>query len=68
MLHRSTESPANIKDVLQKLESDYMKMRDEILAGIPLDHLKPLTIDCDQVRTGMYYIHVMTKKKRLKEI
>ncbi|XP_019732404.1 RNA-binding protein 44 isoform X2 [Hippocampus comes] len=44
----STESPANIMDVLQKLESDYTKMRDKILAGIPLDHLKPLTLDCDQ--------------------
>ncbi|XP_051937810.1 RNA-binding protein 44 isoform X2 [Hippocampus zosterae] len=43
----STQSPATILDVVQKLESDYKKMRDEILAGIPLDHLKPLTIDCD---------------------
>ncbi|XP_061548111.1 RNA-binding protein 44 isoform X2 [Phycodurus eques] len=43
----SSESPASITNDLQKLESDYNQMRDEILAGIPLDHLKPLTLDCE---------------------
>ncbi|XP_061647693.1 RNA-binding protein 44 isoform X4 [Phyllopteryx taeniolatus] len=43
----SSESPASNTTVLQKLESDYNQMRDEILAGIPLDHLKPLTLDCE---------------------
>ncbi|XP_057708973.1 RNA-binding protein 44 isoform X3 [Corythoichthys intestinalis] len=44
---RSAESPASIPAALQKLESDYNQMRDKILAGIPLNHLKPLAIDCD---------------------
>ncbi|XP_057708972.1 RNA-binding protein 44 isoform X2 [Corythoichthys intestinalis] len=43
----SAESPASIPAALQKLESDYNQMRDKILAGIPLNHLKPLAIDCD---------------------
>ncbi|KAM9803486.1 RNA-binding protein 44 isoform 2-T2 [Syngnathus typhle] len=46
--HLPGKSPANIMAVLKKLESDYTKMREEILAGTPLDQLQPLTVDCDE--------------------
>ncbi|XP_049583134.1 RNA-binding protein 44 isoform X2 [Syngnathus scovelli] len=46
--HLPGKSPDKITAVLKKLESDYTKMREEILAGIPLDQLQPLTVDCDE--------------------
>ncbi|KAG7219722.1 hypothetical protein INR49_018885 [Caranx melampygus] len=53
--YRPKEPPANIVRVLQKLESDYNQMRDKILAGVPLEHLKPLTVDSEQVPAGAGY-------------
>ncbi|XP_037095145.1 RNA-binding protein 44 [Syngnathus acus] len=46
--HLPGKSSANIMAVLKKLELDYTKMREEVLAGIPLDQLQPLTVDCDE--------------------
>lgn len=44
---------------LQKLESDYNQMRREILTGVPLEQLRPLSVDLtggssvpSQVRTA----------------
>lgn len=44
---------------LQKLESDYNQMRQEILTGVPLEQLRPLCVDLtegsgipSQVRTA----------------
>lgn len=34
--------------VLQKLESDYDQMRQHILSGVPLEQLKPLSVDFRQ--------------------
>ncbi|XP_051260807.1 RNA-binding protein 44 isoform X2 [Dicentrarchus labrax] len=48
--------PANIASVLQKLESDYNHMRDKILAGVPLEQLKPLSVDSEKIATGASYI------------
>lgn len=33
---------------LQKLESDYNQMRQEILMGVPLEQLRPLSVDLTQ--------------------
>ncbi|XP_070771062.1 LOW QUALITY PROTEIN: RNA-binding protein 44 [Enoplosus armatus] len=48
--------PANIVSVLQKLESDYNQMKDKILAGVPLQQLKPLFVESEKVTTGASYI------------
>lgn len=53
---RLKEPPANIVTVLQKVESDYKHMRDKILAGVPLEQLKPLSVDCEKIITGGSYI------------
>ncbi|CAK6967641.1 RNA-binding protein 44 [Scomber scombrus] len=50
------EPPANIVTVLQNLESDYKQMRDKILAGVPLEQLKPLSVDCEKIVTQASYI------------
>ncbi|XP_075887296.1 RNA-binding protein 44 [Nelusetta ayraudi] len=36
---------ANMAAALQKLESDYNHMRQEILTGVPLEQLRPLCVD-----------------------
>nr|XP_046259410.1 RNA-binding protein 44 isoform X2 [Scatophagus argus] len=48
--------PANIVSVLQQLESDYSHMREKILAGVPLEQLKPLSVDLETITTGALYI------------
>ncbi|KAM6978346.1 RNA-binding protein 44 [Tautogolabrus adspersus] len=48
--------PADIVNVLQKLESDFNQMRDQILAGVTLAQLKPLSVDCEKLTTGASYI------------
>ncbi|XP_070693791.1 RNA-binding protein 44 [Pempheris klunzingeri] len=53
---RPTAPPAIVVGVLQKLESDYSHMRAEILAGVPLEQLKPLSVDTDEITTGARYI------------
>ncbi|XP_041662156.1 RNA-binding protein 44 isoform X2 [Cheilinus undulatus] len=47
--------PADIVGVLHKLECDLNEMRDQILAGVPLQQLKPLSVDCTKITTGEYY-------------
>ncbi|XP_034002690.1 RNA-binding protein 44 [Trematomus bernacchii] len=44
--------PANIATVLQKLECDYKAMRDQILAGVPLEQQKPLSVDSEKTTTS----------------
>lgn len=53
---RPKDPPANIVTALQKLESDYNQMRDKILAGVPLEQLKPLSVDSEKIITGASYI------------
>ncbi|XP_061735455.1 uncharacterized protein LOC133538130 isoform X5 [Nerophis ophidion] len=43
-----TELPASIVAALQKLDCDYNQMREKILAGVHLEHLKPLSAGCDR--------------------
>ncbi|KAJ4922512.1 hypothetical protein JOQ06_021569 [Pogonophryne albipinna] len=52
----SNPNPANIATVLQKLECDYKAMRDQILACVPLEQLKPLSVDSEKTTTGGSYI------------
>ncbi|XP_054471447.1 RNA-binding protein 44 isoform X2 [Anoplopoma fimbria] len=47
---------ANIASVLQKLESDYNQMRGKIRAGVPLEKLKPLSVDPEKITTCASYI------------
>ncbi|TDH06531.1 hypothetical protein EPR50_G00114400 [Perca flavescens] len=48
--------PVDIASVLQKLESDYNQMKDKILTGVPLEQLKPLSVDSEKITTGASYI------------
>ncbi|XP_038577250.1 RNA-binding protein 44 isoform X1 [Micropterus salmoides] len=48
--------PANFVNVLQKLESDYNQMKDKILAGVPLQQLKPLSVDSEKITIGASFI------------
>ncbi|XP_034741222.1 RNA-binding protein 44 [Etheostoma cragini] len=48
--------PVDIVSVLQKLESDYNQMKDKILTGVPLEQLKPLSVDSEKITTGASYI------------
>ncbi|XP_068427926.1 RNA-binding protein 44 [Clinocottus analis] len=50
------ENPSNIASVLQKLESDYNRMRVEIRAGVPLERLEPLSVDPESIATRPRYI------------
>ncbi|XP_022595875.1 RNA-binding protein 44 [Seriola dumerili] len=50
------DPPANVLSVLQKLESDCNQMRDKILEGVPLEQLKPLTVDSEKITAGTSYI------------
>ncbi|XP_052004422.1 RNA-binding protein 44-like isoform X1 [Xyrauchen texanus] len=54
--HQGTEAlPDIMTEMLNTLEKDYHEMRRQILAGIPLDHLKPLSVDSEKIITGTYY-------------
>lgn len=53
---RLKDPPANISIVEQQLESDFNQMRAEILAGVPLKQLKPLSVDCGRIMTGSCYV------------
>ncbi|XP_035860340.1 RNA-binding protein 44 [Sander lucioperca] len=48
--------PVDIVSVLQKLESDYNQMRDKLSTGVPLEQLKPLSVDSEKITTGASYI------------
>ncbi|KAM4608767.1 RNA-binding protein 44 isoform 2-T2 [Polymixia lowei] len=48
--------PANLLGVMQRLQSDYEEMRDKILAGEPLEQLKPLSVSSQVITTGSHYI------------
>nr|XP_040057512.1 RNA-binding protein 44 isoform X1 [Gasterosteus aculeatus aculeatus] len=52
---KNTNPSADFANLLQKLESDYNQMRDEIMAGTPLEELKPLCVDLKQVKSHASY-------------
>lgn len=45
----------NMAGVLQKLESDYSQMRQEILSGVRLEQLKPLSVALQEVNSEGSY-------------
>ncbi|XP_059199339.1 RNA-binding protein 44 isoform X2 [Centropristis striata] len=54
--HMIKNPPANIVRLLQKLDDDFNQMRDQIVAGVPLERLKPLSVDYEERTTGERYI------------
>lgn len=42
--------------VLQVLEVDYREMRRQVLSGIPLDQLRPLSVDSQKIISGTSYV------------
>ncbi|XP_059356026.1 RNA-binding protein 44 isoform X1 [Carassius carassius] len=47
--------PDGIAETLHTLQKDYSEMRKQILAGIPLDNLKPLSLDSEKITTRANY-------------
>lgn len=56
MFFRPKDPLANISSVVQKLESDYNQMRNKILAGVPMEQLKPLSVDSEKIIARESYI------------
>lgn len=53
---RTDALPDIIAETLNALEKDYHDMMRQILAGTPLDDLKPLSVDSQKMMTtGTYY-------------
>ena len=53
--------PEYLMEVLKVLEADYREMREKILAGIPLDQLKPLAVDSQKITSATCYIPAQVK-------
>lgn len=53
---RKREIPESLMQVLQNLENDYQEMRRKVLSGVPLDHLRPMSVDCWRIATKGRYI------------
>ncbi|XP_043104079.1 RNA-binding protein 44 isoform X2 [Puntigrus tetrazona] len=47
--------PGGVAETLNTLQKDYYEMRKQILAGTPLDNLKPLSVDSDKITTRPNY-------------
>lgn len=60
--------PSNIIRALQKLELDYNEMKSKIQAGLPLQQLKPLSVDSGEILTGSSYIPAQIIRDVLGEI
>ncbi|XP_029386146.1 RNA-binding protein 44 [Echeneis naucrates] len=54
--HRPKDAPVNFLSILQKLESDYNHMRNQILEGVPLEQLQPLSVDSEKITAGASYV------------
>ncbi|XP_048835366.1 RNA-binding protein 44-like isoform X3 [Brienomyrus brachyistius] len=50
------EIPNSLMQVLQNLENDYQEMRRKVLSGVPLDQLRPLSVDCQRIASKGCYI------------
>ncbi|KAK6309962.1 hypothetical protein J4Q44_G00198430 [Coregonus suidteri] len=56
-LVQGTEGPPeSLVKVLQVLEVDYIEMRRQVLSGIPLDQLRPLSVDSQRITSGTSYV------------
>ncbi|XP_005475271.1 RNA-binding protein 44 isoform X2 [Oreochromis niloticus] len=62
------DPPSNIILALQKLELDYNEMKSKIQAGLPLQQLKPLSVDSGEILTGSSYIPAQMIREVLGEI
>nr|XP_023682655.1 RNA-binding protein 44-like isoform X1 [Paramormyrops kingsleyae] len=48
--------PESMIEVLQILADNYQEMRKNILSGVPLDQLRPLSVDCQKIASEGCYI------------
>ncbi|XP_048835379.1 RNA-binding protein 44-like isoform X3 [Brienomyrus brachyistius] len=48
--------PESMIEVLQILEDNYQEMRKNILSGVALDQLRPLSVDCQKIASEGCYI------------
>ncbi|XP_064185721.1 RNA-binding protein 44 isoform X2 [Anguilla rostrata] len=64
----SMEAPSeNIKNVLQDLEEDYCEMKRKILSGVPLDELRPLSVNSQMIGSEALYVPSQIIKDCLSE-
>ncbi|XP_030643436.1 RNA-binding protein 44 [Chanos chanos] len=54
-LFRSEPPPDTVMETLRTLEVDYQKIREQILAGVPLTKLQPLCVDFEKITTETCY-------------
>ncbi|KAI5107165.1 RNA-binding protein 44 [Silurus meridionalis] len=54
-LQRIEALPDSMSQTLIILEDNYLKMKRKILEGVPLDNLKPLTVDTKRLKTVTCY-------------
>lgn len=55
MFLRTECLPDGMAETLNTLQKDYHEMRKQILAGTPLDNLKPLSVDSEKITTRANY-------------
>lgn len=55
MFLRTDGLPDSMAETLNTLQKDYHEMRKQILAGTPLDNLKPLSVDSEKMATRANY-------------
>ncbi|KAK1788841.1 hypothetical protein P4O66_014837, partial [Electrophorus voltai] len=54
-LHGTEALPDVMAQTLKCLEEDYFEAKRKILAGVPLENLKPLSVDSQKIATGTCY-------------
>lgn len=55
MFLRTEGLPDGMAETLNTLQKDYHEMRKQILAGTPLNNLKPLSVDSENITTWANY-------------
>ncbi|XP_054915872.1 RNA-binding protein 44 [Poeciliopsis prolifica] len=50
------DPPPNLVKILQKLETDYNLMKNQILTGVPLEELSPLYVESEKIMAGACYV------------
>lgn len=73
-LRRTEALPNAMSQTLKSLEDDYLKIKSKILEGVPLDDLKPLSVETKKLTAATSYrpsmvcrLYMAKKRKTPKE-
>lgn len=53
---RMEAPPESITNILRELEADYHEMKRKVLAGEPLDQLRPLSVNSQRIASEAPYV------------